>query len=122
MERALLYAPHGRREPRRRDRRRDESLRLNPNFSGALGNRGVALLRTNEVDRAIADWDAALRLSPKFARALYGRGMAKLKKGDETGNADIAAAVAINADIAKEFAKFGLTVATKSDTPDKSVL
>jgi hypothetical protein len=40
-------------------------------------------------------------------RALYGRGMAKVKKGNSAkGNADIAAAKAISAGVAENFAKF----------------
>ncbi len=101
----------------------NEALKLSPNFTDALGNRGLALLRSDEIDRAIADYDAALRLAPKYAPALYGRGIAKLRKGDaDGGNADMAAAVALNADVAKEFAKFGLAVATQNGRPGKSVL
>ena len=38
----------------------------------------------------------------------YGRGLAKLKKGDRHGgDADIAAAKAIRADIADDFARYG---------------
>jgi hypothetical protein len=41
--------------------------------------------------------------------SLYGRGVAKLKKGNaDAGNADIAAAKAIRADIAEEFARYGV--------------
>jgi tetratricopeptide (TPR) repeat protein len=89
-----------------------ESLKINPNNFPALDNRGLALLKLNEPDRAIADYEAALRLSPKSAGALYGRGLAKLKKGDtEGGNADIAAAKAIKPDVAKDFARYGVTAA-----------
>jgi tetratricopeptide (TPR) repeat protein len=89
-----------------------ESLKINPNSGPALDNRGLALLKLNEPDRAIADYDAALRLAPRSAGSLYGRGLAKLKKGDiEGGNADIAAAKAIRPDVAKDFARHGLTVA-----------
>ena len=43
------------------------------------------------------------------AVTLYGRGLAKLKKGDrDGGNADIAAAKAIRADIADNFARYGV--------------
>jgi tetratricopeptide (TPR) repeat protein len=100
-----------------------ESLRLDPKMTAALSNRGLALLRSDQIDRAIADYDAALKLTPKFASALYGRGLAKLKKGDAaSGNADIVAALALKADIATDFAKLGLTVATQDATPAKSVL
>ena len=49
-------------------------------------------------------YDEALKLGPKRAYSLYGRGLAKLNKGDAAGGeADIAAAKAIQADIAEEF-------------------
>jgi hypothetical protein len=42
-----------------------------------------------------------------MASSLYGRGLAKLRKGDTTGgNADIAAAKTIEADIVGEFARY----------------
>ena len=81
------------------------------------------MLRSNEVERAIADYDAVLRAAPKNAGALYGRGIAKLRKGDkEGGEADIAAANTLNAEIAKAFAKLGVTVATQDTTAEKPVL
>ena len=43
------------------------------------------------------------------ATSLFVRGIAKFKKSDiEAGNTDIAAAKAIQADIAEEFAKYGV--------------
>jgi hypothetical protein len=51
-----------------------------------------------------------LKIDAKLATALYGRGSAKLKKGDtEGGNADIAAATAIEPKIAERMAEYGLT-------------
>ena len=67
-------------------------------------------LRLSRLDDAVADYDEALRRNPKQAGSLYGRGLAKLKKGDAVGGeADIAAARAIQADIAEEFARYGVT-------------
>jgi tetratricopeptide (TPR) repeat protein len=86
------------------------SLRLVPqNNIGALTARGLVHQRLGRLDEAIADYDAALKVYPGFPFALYGRGLTKLRKGDRAGgDADIAAAKAIFADIAKEFAKYGL--------------
>ncbi|MFZ0149789.1 MAG: hypothetical protein WBX95_10280 [Xanthobacteraceae bacterium] len=51
----------------------------------------------------------ALRLDAKMPTALYGRGYAKLKRGNAgAGNADIAAAQALDPKIATEFAGYGL--------------
>jgi hypothetical protein len=55
-------------------------------------------------DRAIADYGAAVAQNPKDASSLYGRGVAKLK----SGNADIAAAKAIKADISDVYAGYGV--------------
>jgi hypothetical protein len=49
-----------------------------------------------------------LKINPRRAGPLYGRGLAKRKNGDQAGgDADIAAARAIRADIADEYAKYG---------------
>ena len=56
---------------------------------------------------ALADYDRALSLSPKLAGSLWGRGVGKQKKGDSAGaEADFAAAKAIKADIADEWARY----------------
>jgi hypothetical protein len=58
---------------------------------------------------AIADYTAALKIGPKTASSLYGRGFAELKKGSAAaGNADIAAAKAVNPKIADEFSRYGV--------------
>jgi hypothetical protein len=58
---------------------------------------------------ALADFSSALRLDPKLANSLYGRGFAKLKLGDASGgNADMAAATAIEQNIPAKFVRYGL--------------
>ena len=53
---------------------------------------------------ALGDFEAVLRFNRKNALALYGRGLVRLKKGDTQGGAtDIAAAKAVNANVAEEF-------------------
>jgi hypothetical protein len=50
-----------------------------------------------------------LKVHPNTASSLYGRGVAKLRKGDSSGgNADIAAAKAIQVNIDEEFARDGV--------------
>jgi tetratricopeptide (TPR) repeat protein len=86
----------------------NESLRLEPNDTGTRGSRGFVYLRLNRLDEAIADFDAALKPRPN-TYWLYGRGIAKLRKGDTAGgNADITAAKGYKADIAEEFARWGI--------------
>jgi hypothetical protein len=58
---------------------------------------------------ALADFDAAHARLPKMASALYGRGLARQKQGDTAaGEADIAAVRALKADIADDYARYGV--------------
>ena len=89
----------------------DKALRLNAN-SETYDSRGFAYLQVRQFDKAIADYDAALT---KFgagawheAYSLYGRGLAKRGKGDLAGgDADIAAALKRDPEIAGSMAKWG---------------
>jgi hypothetical protein len=66
-------------------------------------------LKLSQSLSAIADYDAALKIKPNLASSLYGRGVGKLRIGSVAeGNADIAAAKAINSGIADEFASYGI--------------
>ena len=71
--------------------------------------RGNAYFAKKDFDRAIADYDAALKDNPKNAWTLFARGVAKKKKGGNAGgDADIAAAKTIQADIAESAARRGI--------------
>ena len=64
---------------------------------------------TGQFDKAVTDYDAALVRSPRQAGSLYGRGIAKLRLGNTAGGqADIAAAKAIEADVAEVYAHYGV--------------
>jgi tetratricopeptide (TPR) repeat protein len=86
----------------------DQTIRLDAKRFLAYKNRGFIYLALDQLDRAIADYDAVLKLNAKHPEALYGRGIAKLRKGDAAGNADIAAAKALQGDIAEMFASAGV--------------
>jgi tetratricopeptide (TPR) repeat protein len=87
----------------------DTGLRLAPNDANGLDSRAFLYLRLGRLDEAIADYDAALKTNPRLASSLYGRGLAKQKKGDQAGgDTDVAAARAIQADIADQYAKYGM--------------
>jgi tetratricopeptide (TPR) repeat protein len=76
----------------------------------AFNARALVFYEINAYESAIADADSALDLDPKKAGSLYVRGLAKLKTGDApAGNADIAAAKAIDPKIAETYAVYGLT-------------
>jgi tetratricopeptide (TPR) repeat protein len=86
----------------------NEALRLMPNNTATLDSRGFVFLKMTHFDAAVSDYDAALRINPKLAFALYGRGLARLKNEDPSGEADIAAAKTLQADIAEEYARYGM--------------
>jgi len=84
---------------------------LSPKIPQIFGYRGLVYFKLGQFDKALADYDAALALTkdPNHADWLYSRGVSKLRKGDATGgNADIESAKTIKADIAEEYAKYGI--------------
>jgi len=89
----------------------NQALRLMPNNPATLDSRGFVFLKMTNFDAAVSDYDAALRSDPKLAFALYGRGLARLRNDDPSGEADVAAAKAIQADIAEEYARYGISEA-----------
>jgi tetratricopeptide (TPR) repeat protein len=87
----------------------DEGMRYGRPTAEEYEHRGLVRLRLNRLSGAIYDYDQALALQPKLAWALYGRGLAKIGQGrDADGRADIAAALALNADLADEAKSYGL--------------
>jgi tetratricopeptide (TPR) repeat protein len=86
----------------------NEALRLMPNNAATLDSRGFIFLKMTHFDAAVSDYDAALRANPKPAFALYGRGLARLKNEDPSGGTDIATAKTLQADIAEEYARYGM--------------
>src|SRR5712671_1173407 len=85
------------------------ALQLRPRYADAFDSRAMINLKSGQLGKAIADYDAALRIEPKRANSLYGRGIAKIKNDNAAGgNLDIVAAKSIQADIAEEFAGYGI--------------
>jgi tetratricopeptide (TPR) repeat protein len=84
------------------------ALRLMPSNAATLDSRGFVFLKMTQFDAAVSDYDAALRIDPDRAFTLYGRGLARLKNDDPAGEADIAAAKALQTDIAEEYARYGV--------------
>jgi Tfp pilus assembly protein PilF len=103
----------------------DQAIRLDRKLFLAYTNRALIHLALDQLDRAIADYDAALKLDAKQPEALYGRGIAKLRRGDAGGNADIAAAKALQGDVGEMFARAGLvapgSAAASTPTPRSEV-
>ena len=89
----------------------NQALRLMPNNAATLDSRAFVFLKMTHFDAAVSDYDAVLQLDPKLAFALYGRGLARLRNEDAAGESDIAAAKVLQADIAEEYARYGISYA-----------
>jgi tetratricopeptide (TPR) repeat protein len=90
------------------------SLKLAPRMAAILDSRDLVLVRLGRIDEAIADYDAALKAQPKQAWSLYARGLAKQRKGLD---ADMAAATAIDANVAARAKQLGLAPAAPIAKP-----
>jgi tetratricopeptide (TPR) repeat protein len=86
----------------------NEALRLRPGFADALDSRGLIYLKLGRNEDAVADYSAALETSPRQVSSLFGRGIAK-KRSKADGAADLSLAKSLDPDIAKEFAKYGVS-------------
>ena len=86
----------------------DEAIWLDSNVPASFYNRGIAYSEKQDYDHALGDFDVVLRFNPKNALALYARGIVRLNIGDtQRGAADIAAAKAINSNVAQEYEHSG---------------
>lgn len=88
----------------------NHGLHLQPHDPSILDSRGLVRLKRGEFGDAIDDYDDALKRNPKIATSLYGRGVAKLRLGQKAaGDADIAAAKKLDADIAATMKEYGVS-------------
>jgi tetratricopeptide (TPR) repeat protein len=84
------------------------ALRLMPDNAATRHSRAFVFLKMSHFDAAVSDYDAALQRDPQAPFALYGRGLARWKNEDPAGATDMAAAKALQADIAEEYARYGV--------------
>ncbi|MDZ4869859.1 MAG: tetratricopeptide repeat protein [Alphaproteobacteria bacterium] len=87
-----------------------EALKYRSEHPGILDSRSVVYFRLSRFAEAIADADLILKAHPENASALYVRGAARSRSGEGvSGQADIAAAKAIDAKAVEEYAGYGVT-------------
>lgn len=96
----------------------NQALKIKPDFVNSMQktgrvsarqDRALVHLKAGRFGDAIQDYDLALVLLPQSAEVLYGRGLAKTRAGDKAGGeADIKAAMALQADIAERFKGYGV--------------
>jgi len=85
------------------------AMKSSPFYADAADSRGLVWLRLGDYDKSIADFDASLKITPRDAWSLYGRGIDKMRvKKTSEGEADIAQAKAISADIGDTFGRYGI--------------
>ncbi|HEX5689475.1 MAG TPA: tetratricopeptide repeat protein, partial [Roseiflexaceae bacterium] len=88
----------------------DAALRLRPGDAAMHDSRGLVGLKQGRWQDAWNDYDAAVRAAPDNAGHHYGRGIAALRLGRTAeGDADIARATALDANIAQTYAGYGVT-------------
>lgn len=82
----------------------DAALALTPDSPAILDSKARVLLQQGDAAAALEIYEAALAAAPKLPASLYGRGLARIALGQVAeGEADKAAALAINPDAADDF-------------------
>jgi tetratricopeptide (TPR) repeat protein len=88
----------------------DAAVRRSPASPNPYDSRGFLYLMNGKYKEAIADYEIALAIDPRFTSSLYGRGVARRRLGDvAAGNSDMKAAAAVDSNVARRFARDGLT-------------
>jgi hypothetical protein len=77
--------------------------------ASALAARAVVRLRQGRPADVLADSGDAVNLDARSTDGLYMRGLARLRSGDASGAADITAAAALDAKIARTYGVHGLS-------------
>jgi tetratricopeptide (TPR) repeat protein len=86
----------------------------NNDYPAAFFNRAKSYFAKGQYDRALADFDMVLRFNPRNPDGLYGRGLSEIRSGDTAaGTADMAAAKALNPNIAEEYEQSGSATKTR---------
>jgi len=81
-----------------------------PKMAAYWDSFALVALRAGRLDEALKRYDQALALNPRQAPSLYARGITRLRAGDKTqGQADIAAARALDPAADQELTEAGLT-------------
>ncbi len=92
----------------------NKALAILPGNANMLQSRAFVYFRMGMFAEAIADCNASLTAYPRFSEALVVRGLAELREGRTAGgNADIAAAKALDRKILAEYKGYGVTMPTQ---------
>jgi tetratricopeptide (TPR) repeat protein len=86
----------------------DLALKFNPDNSQYLDSQAMVLLQLGKYSQAIDTYTRALGKLPWLTASLYGRGVARLRKKDADGDADLDAALKLDARVVRTFQRYGL--------------
>lgn len=86
----------------------DRAIALMPGDSNVFNSRGLVHYLMGSYGASIRDYDTALATEPKVASSHYMRGMAKNRVSAASGDADVAAGIALDAAVGKRYAGYGV--------------
>jgi len=87
-----------------------QAIVLNPNYTQAYNNRGVACRALGDKQGAVDDYNQALRINPNLEAAYNNRGIARSQLGDKQGAiADYNQALRLNPNYAEAYYNRGET-------------
>jgi tetratricopeptide (TPR) repeat protein len=88
-----------------------KALSLKPGFENAYDTRALVNFRMGNFSAAVQDADQALKYNAKMPTSLFIRGLAKRRLGQNAqGDADLAAAKAMDAKVGEQFILAGIVL------------
>ena len=114
MEQGLLYANLGAHEVAIEEF--SGALNINPAYTLAYINRGIAYFFQKDYNKAIADYTQAIRLNPNHAQAYYNRGIAYRNNNDyDRAIVDYSQAIRLDPNYILAYYNRGIAYRNKSD-------
>lgn len=97
----------------------DQAIALDatPANANAFNSRGFVNFMMGRCTQSIRDYDSAIAGDPRVASSYYMRGLAKARSGDPSAEADKAAGIKLEPEVAKRYATYGVANETKAEIP-----
>ncbi len=94
----------------------NQAIKINPNYTDAYKNRGIARSDLGDKKGAIEDYNQAIKINPNFDKAYNNRGIARSALGDKKGAIeDLNQAIKINPNFDIVYRNRGLTRSALGD-------
>lgn len=89
----------------------DKAIELNPNYTNAYHNLGIAYYHQGRLDEAIAEFDKAIQINPNFEDAYSSRGLVRADQGKlEEAFSDYGKAIELNPNHASTYSNRGIAL------------